>query len=84
MLLPHEIPHIQDLRRICKALGYGRVLQLVEYWWEESQPGIALARDLTKVERAMRMYNDQRWIEERAIASTFELEARHLKIPDPK
>jgi hypothetical protein len=41
----YEAPFADDLRRICEEIGYGRVIQLAEQWFEEKCPGWIAARN---------------------------------------
>ncbi len=34
-----EEPHVANLRAICDAIGYGRVIQLAEDWMDDKHPG---------------------------------------------
>ena len=37
----HDAPHLAQLRAICQAIGYGRVIQQTQAWWAEVDPRMA-------------------------------------------
>ncbi len=34
-----EAPFVKQLRAICEEIGYGRVIQIAEYWMDEKRLG---------------------------------------------
>lgn len=53
-LAPYERPYLRELRVICEAIGYGRVQQVVEDWYEEKCPGWKAAGDAVAANRHRR------------------------------
>ena len=49
-----ERPHIAKLRSICREIGYGRAIQLIEGWMEEKVPGYLAAADAVAARRHRR------------------------------
>lgn len=56
----HETPHLDTLRNICEEIGYGRVLQVVSDWFDETHPGMSDARVAIAVGRYMRELKQSR------------------------
>jgi hypothetical protein len=48
-----EAPHLEQLRAVCDAIGYGRVIQVAERWMDEKHPGWLAARRRVVVEEEM-------------------------------